>query len=104
MAPPLPPVDGVVGRRRLFERQKARPKTHAGLHSLFGEAARRDPDLGQFLARTFDFKQNNGSAVVEKTTTAEAEAALPSAADFIARIKKALDRPRSGRDRSADPS
>ena len=92
----------------LFERQKARPKTHSGLHSLFGEAARRDPDLGgdlgQFLARAFEFKQNNDYAVVEKTTAAEAEAALASATDFVARIKKALERPSSGRGRSAAPS
>ncbi len=90
------------------ERQHSRPKTHTGVHSRFAEAARHEPgldhDIGRFLATYYNYKQSYDYLASGDPTLAEAQLALDQAQSFIDQISRALERPSSGPDRSADPS
>ncbi len=81
----------------LFERRNVHPKTHAGVHSLFAETAAKDPDLGpemgRFLSRSYDWKQQHDYRLSGSISVAEA-AVVTAAADFVNRIESALTRPR----------
>ncbi len=81
----------------LFARRKVHPKTHAGVHSLFAETVSKDPDLGpemgRFLSRSYDWKQQHDYGLSGSISATDAAAVVAAAAEFIARIERALDRP-----------
>lgn len=84
----------------LFERLNVHPKTHSGVHSLFAKAAGTDPDLGpelsRFLSRSYDWKQQHDYQLSSSIDVTAAAAVVAAAADFVARIEKALVRRRGG--------
>jgi uncharacterized protein (UPF0332 family) len=70
------------------------PKTHSGVRNLFSKLAKDNEmlggDLGRFLARAYDYKDAADYRFEAALPREDAEAAIESASDMLARIRKAM--------------
>jgi uncharacterized protein (UPF0332 family) len=71
------------------------PKTHAGLHGVFGQLAAADPALGRdaarFLPRAYELKDIADYSTTRSVSQATAETTIDAAVDFLAKIEAALE-------------
>jgi uncharacterized protein (UPF0332 family) len=78
----------------IFDRRGRTPKTHSGVHSLFGEIAKDEPHLGRemsrFLGQAYKVKAVADYATQESVSEDEAREILVGAHDFLDRCEKAL--------------
>lgn len=78
----------------IFERQGDVPRTHSGVHGVFGRLAKDEPHLGprygKFLPDAYDFKAISDYDTERTVEPAQAEAVIREAAEIIAAVKAAL--------------
>lgn len=76
------------------ERRGRVPRTHRGVHALFGQLAIDDsalgPQLGRFLSRAYELKDIADYSTTQRVSSEEAEAAIAEAGRFLAAIERVL--------------
>jgi hypothetical protein len=95
-SPPAKPTLRCFSRRwPICSNGGASAKTHSGVHSRFAAAAKDapvlGPNMGRFLARSYEHKQDHDYGHAEPLTMIEAQAMLDHAEAFLARIERALE-------------
>ena len=78
----------------LADKQNRVPKTHAGVHGVFGQLAAADPALGReaarFLPRAYELKDIADYSTTKCVCQETAEMAIVGAAGFLDKVEAAL--------------
>jgi uncharacterized protein (UPF0332 family) len=78
----------------LFERRGKVPRTHSGVHSVFGQLAKGEPGLGRmfgrFLPNAYELKDIADYRTDRTVEPEQADAALRDAAEFLAAVVAVL--------------
>ncbi len=81
----------------IFERQGDVPRTHSGVHGIFGLLAKDEPRLGpsygKLLPAAYDFKTISDYDTEQSIEPAQAEAAIRKAGELIAAVEAVLRTP-----------
>jgi uncharacterized protein (UPF0332 family) len=78
----------------IFERRGKVPRTHSGVHGIFGQLAKGEPGLdralGRFLPNAYELKDIADYSTDRTVEPDEAEAAIRDAAEFLGAVEAVL--------------